>query len=271
MVILFGDTNSTLAGAVAASSYQCEIVHVEAGLRSYNKLMPEEHNRIVADHLSTILCVTSEEPKTNLLKEGISHKKIFLTGDIMLDTFKKNKQKIFSENAYEKIGYKKNAYILCTVHRRENIIDEEKLFNIFKALNMISEQIMPVILPIHPATKKYLDLLNLNISSIKIVNPYEYIKFLSLVDGANFVITDSGGLQKDAYYLKKKTLVFRNESEWPELADNNASILVDPLNFDAIINNVNLLIDTKIKNKNLYGNGTTAKQINKIIKQFLSK
>ena len=102
MVILFGDTNSTLAGAVAASSYQCEIVHVEAGLRSYNKLMPEEHNRIVADHLSTILCVTSEEPKTNLLKEGISHKKIFLTGDIMLDTFKKNKQKIFSENAYER-------------------------------------------------------------------------------------------------------------------------------------------------------------------------
>ena len=233
--------------------------------------MNQEHNRIVADHLSTILCVTSDESRTNLLEEGISDKKIFVTGDIMLDTFKKNKKRILSENAYEKMGYKKKTYILTTIHRKENITNRKKLFNIFKALNIISEKIMPVILPIHPATKKSLDSLRVDSSSIKIIDPCEYIKFLSLVHGSNFVITDSGGLQKDSYYLNKKTLVLRTESEWTELADNNASVLVDPLNFDDIIDNASLLINTKIKNKSLYGNGTASKQINKIIKQSLLK
>jgi len=271
IVILFGDTNSTLAGAVAASSYSCEIIHIESGLRSYNKKMPEEHNRIVADHLSTILCVASQESKINLLKEGIPENKIFFTGDIMLDTFIKNKKNILSKKAFDKIGLTKNGYIVATIHRKENTSNHKKLHNIFTALNIISKDIFPVVLPIHPATKKALKSLDIDISHIKIINPCDYNTFLSLVSESNFVITDSGGLQKDAFYLKKKTLVCRTESEWPELKENKASILIDPLKFDDIMHTANKLVNSKITYKDLYGNGSASKIINKIILNRLKK
>lgn len=271
IVVLFGDTNSTLAGSVAASSYDCEIIHVESGLRSYNKNMPEEHNRIVADHLSTILCVASQESKINLLKEGIPENKIFFTGDIMLDTFVKNKDNILTKKTYDKMGLIKNRYIVATIHRKENTSNKEKLHNIFTALNTISKDIFSVVLPIHPATKKALKSLDIDISHIKMIDPCDYSTFLSLVSESNFVITDSGGLQKDAYYLKKKTLVCRTESEWPELKKNNASILIDPSKLDDIMHAVNQLVNSEIIYKDLYGNGSASKIINKIILNRLKK
>tara|TARA_B100000401_G_scaffold368660_1_gene267211 strand:+ start:1312 stop:2403 length:1092 start_codon:yes stop_codon:yes gene_type:complete len=271
IVVLFGDTNSTLSGAVAASSYQCEIIHVESGLRSFNKQMPEEHNRIVADHLSTILFVSSEVSKINLIKEGISEDKIIFSGDIMLDTFLSSKQKIFNKKAYEKMELSKSNYIITTIHRLENTSDSIRLKNILKSLNTISKQLLPVVFPIHPATKKAMSSLDVDITNIIMIDPCDYITFLSLVEGSNFVITDSGGLQKDAYYLGKKTLVFRNESEWPELKMDNASILVNPLEVKNIINNANKLMNNKIKYKSFYGEGNAASIISNKITEILNK
>ena len=191
--------------------------------------MPEEHNRIVADHLSTVLFVSSEVSRINLIKEGISEDKIIFSGDIMLDTFLSSKQKIVNKKAYEKMGLSKSNYIITTIHRLENTSDSIRLRNILKSLNTISKQLLPVVFPIHPATKKAMSLVDVDIRNIIMIDPCDYITFLSLTEGSNFVITDSGGLQKDAYYLGKKTLVFRNESEWPELKMDNASVLVNPL------------------------------------------
>tara|TARA_Y100000996_G_scaffold414899_1_gene407296 strand:- start:3520 stop:4611 length:1092 start_codon:yes stop_codon:yes gene_type:complete len=271
IVILFGDTNSTLSGAVAASSYQCEIIHVESGLRSFNRQMPEEHNRIVADHLSTILFVSSEVSKINLINEGISEDKIIFSGDIMLDTFLNNKQKIVNKKAYEKMELSKSDYIITTIHRLENTSDSVRLQNILKSLNTISKQLLPVVFPIHPATKKAMSLLDVDIKNIIMIDPCDYITFLSLVEGSNFVITDSGGLQKDAYYLGKKTLVFRNESEWPELKMNNASILINPLESKNIIDNASKLMNNKIEYKSFYGEGNAASIINNKITEILNK
>jgi UDP-GlcNAc3NAcA epimerase len=269
IVLIFGDTNSTLAGAVAASSYNCEILHVESGLRSFNKAMPEEHNRIVADHLSTKLCVTSDVPLNNLRNEGFDEDKLFLTGDIMLDTFLSKKRSILSKKAYKKYKVQKKKYILATIHRQENTSDKKRLSNIFLALNDISKNILPVLLPLHPSTKNKLNNLNLDLRDIKMIEPCDYVKFLSLVSDSNFVITDSGGLQKEAYYLKKKSMVLRTETEWTELAINGESILVDPLNDKDIKSTCKLLLNQVPKNQNLYGKGECSKKIASIIRDLV--
>lgn len=270
IVLIFGDTNSTLAGAVAASSFNCEIIHVESGLRSFNKDMPEEHNRIVADHLSTILCVTSDVPMINLKNEGFDDSKLFLTGDIMLDTFLSKKKLILSSHFHKEYNLKKNEYILTTIHRQENTSNEDTLSKIFLTLNEISKNILPILLPLHPSTKNKLDNLNLDLSHIKIISPCDYVKFLSLVSDSNFIITDSGGLQKEAYYLKKKSMVLRKETEWVELANNKESFLVDPKNHTEIISTCKLLLNQITKNQNLYGDGTCSDKIVSIIEDLIN-
>lgn len=265
IVIVFGDTNSTLAGAIAASSFNCEIIHIEAGLRSFNRLMPEEHNRVLTDHLSSLLFVPSNESKLNLLNEGISENKIYNVGDIMLDTFNAQKSNILKNESYKKLKIKKNNYILATIHRQDSTNNLQNLKSIFDSLNEISLKYLPVILPLHPRTRKKLEFHNINIDSIKIVDPYPYIEFMSLVANSNFVITDSGGLQKEAYYLGKKTIVLRTESEWRELADLNESYVINPINKKEILNSIEFVINSKTKNKKIYGNGTSAKKIVKIL------
>ena len=165
----------------------------------------------------------------------------------------------------------KNNFIITTIHRLENTSDSIRLHNILKSLNTISKQILPVVFPIHPATKKAMSSLDVDITDIIMIDPCDYITFLSLTEGSNFVITDSGGLQKDAYYLGKKTLVFRNESEWPELKMDNASILVNPLAVKNIINNANELMNNKIKYKSFYGEGNAASIISNKITEILNK
>ena len=270
LVIIFGDTNSTLAAAVASSSFNLNVMHIEAGLRSFNKYMPEEHNRIVADHLSNILCVTSEEPKKNLINEGFSKESIFSTGDIMLDTFLLYKEKIIKINNYKKFGLKKNNYIICTIHRQENTHSVQRLTNIFKSLNYISKHISQVIIPLHPATKNKLSKTKIDVSNVKIIDPKSYLDFMSLVAHSNYVITDSGGLQKEAFYLEKQSLVLRTESEWVELSQSGNSILVDPNNYDDILNAASTLFDKKTVSKNLYGDGTASIKISKIINNLMS-
>lgn len=268
IVLLFGDTNSTLAGAVAASSFNCEIIHIEAGLRSFNKQMPEEHNRIVTDHLSDILCVTSEIPKKNLLNEGFGREKIYMTGDIMFDNFKNLESEILAQNTFSSLGLKKDNFILATIHRQENTHDIKKLKSIFYTLNDISKNVAPVLLPLHPATKNKLQNIKLDISNIVLCEPYDYINFLSLVSGASFVITDSGGLQKESYYLGKKTIVLRTETEWLELVEMNESFLIDPENINSIYSVLQDLKKSEVSNKNIYGKGNTSDLIFNIIKKL---
>ena len=268
IVLLFGDTNSTLAGAVAASSFNCEIIHIEAGLRSFNKQMPEEHNRIVTDHLSDILCVTSEIPKKNLLNEGFGREKIYMTGDIMLDNFKNVESEILAKNTFSSLGLKKDNFILATIHRQENTHNIKKLKSIFYTLNDISKNVAPVLLPLHPATKNKLQNIKLDISNIVLCEPYDYINFLSLVSSASFVITDSGGLQKESYYLGKKTIVLRTETEWLELVEMKESFLIDPENINSIYSVLQDLKKSEVSNKNIYGKGNASDLIFNIIKKL---
>ena len=269
IVLLFGDTNSTLAGAVAASSFDCKVIHIEAGLRSFNKSMPEEHNRIVADHLSSILCVTSSEPKKNLKNEGFSESKIYMTGDIMLDNFKIVKNKILSANMFKEMGLKKDSYVLATIHRQENTHDKNRLRSIFKTLNSISNSNSPIVIPLHPATKSKLNQIKVDTSNVVLCEPLDYISFLSLVSDSSYVITDSGGLQKEAYYLKKKSIVLRSETEWVELVDSKESYLVNPENIEGLYKAIDLMKNKDIDNRKIYGDGNAAKLIVNIIQSIL--
>ena len=268
IVLLFGDTNSTLAGAVAASSYNCEIIHIEAGLRSFNKLMPEEHNRIVTDHLSSILCVTSKEPQINLINEGFKPDNLHMTGDIMLDNFKNMKNEILSKNTFSQMGLEKNSYVLATIHRQENTHEKMRLESIFKTLNKVSCKNFPVVIPLHPATKNKLSKIDIDLSNMIICDPCDYINFLSLVSDSNYVITDSGGLQKEAYYLKKKSIVLRSETEWIELIEAEESILVNPEKIEDIYEAINFVKNSKTSDNKIYGDGNASKIISKIIKSI---
>lgn len=270
VVLLFGDTNSTLAGAVAASSFDCEIIHVEAGLRSYNKKMPEEYNRVVADHLSSILCVTSEEPYKNLLNEGFSNDKIFLTGDVMFDNFKNSEEKILSKKSHRKFNLSENSFILTTIHRQENTHNAKRLKKIFKKLNDISTEDCPVVIPLHPATKNKIVQNNIDTSKILLIEPLNYLDCLSFVSSSKFVITDSGGLQKESYYLNKKSLVIRTETEWVELINSKASFLVNPDNLDNMENMIDVVCSSENRlKKDIYGKGVASKEIRKIIEKII--
>lgn len=234
-LLVYGDTNSTLAGALAASKLHIPVYHVEAGLRSYNKLMPEEQNRILTDNISELLLCPTDTAVKNLKKEGISEG-VINTGDIMYDTVLRNidiaKEKysnrkwideLESENNI-KIDFDKKQYYLATVHRAENTDDFEKLSNIFKAFTELDK---PVILPLHPRTRKLIEKLDFDLKNIIIVNPVGYLLMLILTSNAHMVLTDSGGLQKEAYFLKTPCTTLRDQTEWIETLNNEWNILSD--------------------------------------------
>lgn len=232
-LLVYGDTNSTLAGALAASKLHIPVYHVEAGLRSYNKLMPEEQNRILTDHISDILMCPTQTAVDNLKKEGITSG-VVNTGDIMYEAVLRNinisKQKysngvwseeIVSENRKLKQLTDKDYY-LATIHRAENTDDPDKLTNIFKAFNELDR---PVLLPLHPRTKKLIKDLAVPLSNALIIQPVGYLLMLYLTSNARMVITDSGGLQKEAYFLKTPCTTLRDQTEWVETLNNEWNVL----------------------------------------------
>jgi UDP-GlcNAc3NAcA epimerase len=206
-VVLYGDTNSTLSGALVASKLHVPIVHIEAGLRSHNMNMPEEINRIITDRLSQFLFCPSNEAKENLIREGYQNfdAEIHVVGDIMLDTFK-----LFIEHLEIKKPIQE-SYIVCTIHRQENTDKSQNLIEIIEGLNEIAKT-SKIIFPMHPRTKKIISdqkiLLNDNLIVTK---PMSYINFLSHLKHCELVITDSGGLQKESYFMKKNCLIIREE------------------------------------------------------------
>lgn len=224
-VLLYGDTNSTLAGAIAASKLNFPIAHVEAGLRSRNIAMPEEINRIVTDRLSSILFCPTSLAMNNLKLEGIdnwSHVIDYkLSGDVMLDGVK------YYRNLARKplhVDVDKD-FVLCTIHRAENTNNADRLISIFEALRKIGRE-KQIILSLHPRTKAYIEKLNIDTSELTLISPVGYLNMIWLLDNCSVVITDSGGLQKEAYFLARPCITLRDETEWQELVEIGANTLV---------------------------------------------
>jgi len=220
-MMVYGDTNSTLAGAIVASKLHIKLAHIEAGLRSFNMRMPEEVNRILTDRVSDILFCPTDVAVRNLKNEGYDkfNCKIVKSGDVMQDGA------MFYRNFAVKPPCEINEdFVLCTVHRAENTDDEQRLKNIFVALNKIAEE-KQVILPLHPRTRKILDRLKLDLSKLTIIEPVGYLEMVWLIGNCALVMTDSGGLQKEAYFFEKQCITLRDETEWVELVKCSANTL----------------------------------------------
>jgi len=262
-IMVYGDTNSTLAGSLVASKLHIKLAHIEAGLRSFNIKMPEEINRILTDRVSDILFCPTDTAVKNLKNEGYENFncKIIKSGDVMQDGA------IFYKSLGIKPSYKlKDNFILCTIHRAENTDDKVKLRSIFEALEYISKE-KQVVLPIHPRTKKMLEDLKLNIKNLTIIEPVGYLEMVWLIDNCDFVMTDSGGLQKEAYFFEKQCITLRNETEWVELVECGANALVGANKekiLEAYKNNSEFNKDNS--KLNLYGGGKASE---KIIKELL--
>ena len=272
-LVVYGDTNSTLAGAIAASKIHIPIVHIEAGLRSFNKAMPEEINRICCDHCSTMLFSPTATGYKNLINEGfnpenkkpftIDNPGIYHCGDVMYDN-----SLHFAEKSKDKSLKTKGNFILCTIHRNNNTDEPERLSAIIKALLRLSKE-EEIIIPLHPRTKKLLDV---NLSSdiynelinnekIHIIPPASFLEMISLEKNASIVITDSGGVQKEAYFFKKPCIIMRSETEWKEIVEVGAAIIADA-NEENIVNGYYHFKDNKIrKYPELFGDGKSAEFI----------
>ncbi len=266
-VLVFGDTNTTLAGALASAKLNIPVSHVEAGLRSFNKCMPEEINRILTDHISDILFVPTDNAVNNLHNEGIRMESVFKVGDVMYDSalyfegISNSKSRIL-----RKYILKNNKFVLCTIHRQENTDNKKRLFNIVQSLKSISEKVK-IILPIHPRTQAIFKKLNIKFSTpnIIIISPIGYLDMLALLKSCKLVITDSGGLQKEAYFYKKYCLTIRDETEWIELVEKGYNFIVgtNPQNILSKFNNIK---NTQfIDSSKLFGDGKTRKKIVKIL------
>lgn len=225
MVIIFGDTNSTLAGAIAASKLQIPIIHIEAGLRSYNRSMPEEVNRIVADQVADYLFVPTISA-VNILKKENLEKKSYFTGDIMVDTMKNNIQIALQKSTIiHDLALKDQDFNLLTLHRNYNVDDTSVLEHILQQLGLLNE---PIVFPVHPRTRKMLGPAYKVPSNIRLIEPQGYLDFITLENYSKRIITDSGGIQKEAYILRKPCFTLRTETEWIETVEENWNCLINP-------------------------------------------
>ncbi|HAV92669.1 TPA: UDP-N-acetylglucosamine 2-epimerase (non-hydrolyzing) [candidate division WOR-3 bacterium] len=263
MVIIYGDTNSTVAASLTASKMHIPVSHVEAGLRSFNMRMPEEINRIIADRLSDILFAPTKTSMKNLREENL---KGILTGDVMLDAFLKYKSKADSIDIEDVIlGLKEDSYAYMTLHRAENTLKG----NLKKIINNISKIPMPVIFSVHPRTLKVIGELfqvkQNRIKNIHLIDPQGYFNNIALMSRSLLVITDSGGLQKEAYFAKKRIITVREETEWTETVDSGYNTLCP------MAEEIHKKISFKRKPlyKNYYGDGDASIKISRRIKEYL--
>ena len=248
-VLVYGDTNSTLGAAIAVSKLKIPLIHIEGGLRSFNKAMPEEINRVITDHISSILFCPSNISKNNLSQEGIE-KNVFVVGDVMYDIFKKWEEKFNSKNRY-------GDYVLLTMHRAENTMPDM----LRKRLAQLSELAMKIIFPIHPRTKKVLAQNEITIpKNMQIIEPMGWLELMGIGRNARFIITDSGGLQKEALWLKKHCLTIREQTEWVETIQQHVNQLVK------VEDNISIPALRKGDFSNPYGDGDASEKITDIIK-----
>ena len=274
LVLVYGDTNTTLAGSLAAAKMHIPLVHVEAGLRSFNRRMAEEINRVLTDHVASILFCPTRQAVENLKREGIVNRQqnnsdalndllpqVELTGDVMYDAalyYRKHARKLDFDLP--------ERFVLATVHRSENTDDPERLANVFSGLEKVGEKI-PVVVPLHPRTRRRMDeyAVHPNLERVLLINPLGYLNMIYLLENCSLVLTDSGGLQKEAYFFKKPCVTLREETEWVELVEHGFNRLagVDP---DQIVQAVTNAVGTRVDfDLNLYGDGKAGKKIVKFL------
>ena len=272
--LVYGDTTSTLAGALAASQLHIPVIHVEAGLRSFNKLMPEELNRILTDHIATLLFCPTYKAIQNLAKESIL-RGIFHTGDVMYDaalTFGKSAEQ--QSKVLTTLGLLPKKFRLCTVHRAENTDNPERLSQILQTFVEIATSDCPLVLPLHPRTKKYIDKYNLNKTiasneALRIIEPVDYLDMVMLEKNAKTILTDSGGIQKEAYFHRTPCITLREETEWVETIESGWNQLAG-WSADKII----ACLDNHPERSEIkeYGDGHAAEKIvQAIVQNFLNK
>lgn len=270
LVLVYGDTNSTLAGAVTAKMCGKRLAHVEAGMRHGDLSISEELNRVLTDNVSDYLFCSTEAAIKNLMNEGLEGKQAeaYLCGDLMMDAalhyseVSKSRPSILSES----VG---KEFILCTLHRAENVDNRERLVDLFKALDKIVER-MPVILPIHPRTRKRMAEFGIS-TAVTLMDPIGYLDIINLIRNCTLVMTDSGGLQKEAYCFKKHTVLLREHTEWIELQENGYLITVgtDP---ELILEAFDILINKNSDFKEqFYGDGNAGKNIARVISKLTLK
>lgn len=270
-VLVYGDTNSTLAGALAAKKLQIPLVHVEAGLRSFNMAMPEEINRVLTDRISDLLFCPTLASYENLAKEGFGgfNSSIFISGDIMLD----------AALWFEEISDKKNRkvsvvpeqdFVLATFHRAENTDNDNHLESIIDAFNQIAATGYEVILPVHPRTRKAIANKKLH-CNFKVIDPVGYLDMIQLIKHCTLVMTDSGGLQKEAYFFKKNCITLRNETEWVELVENGYNYIAG-MDTGTILKAFHVMKDKKEDFiEGLYGKGNAAQLIVSELRNYFAQ
>jgi len=261
-VLVQGDTNTVLAGALAAKKLQIRVGHVEAGLRSYDRTMPEEINRVVADHIADHLFAPTETSRSNLLAEGIADEQITVTGNTIVDALYQNR-KIAAEkcSTLETMGLKKQEYLLATVHRAENVDTRSQLAGVLKGLAGVHTATgLPVILPVHPRTAKMIDRFNLQPEGIELVPPQGFLEFLQLESDAALVLTDSGGVQEETCILGVPCVTLRENTERPETITVGANLLAgtDP---ERILQAAATMIGRHGDWTNPFGDGTAGERI----------
>jgi len=272
LVMIPGDTNSTLAGALAASKMHIKLAHIESGARSYDMNMPEEVNRRLTDHCSDMLFTVSENCSNNLLKEAIPREKIFRVGDTMYDVLLQHRPLIEKNQILDRLNLEKDEYAIITTHRQENVDNEKNINNIVEAI--LGLNAINIIFPIHPRTEDKLKQKGLyeklkKAGHVLIVPPVGYHEMLKLIMNSKMLLTDSGGMQKEAYWLKTRCITLRDTTEWVETVEVGANILVGA-NKEAILMEANRILEVEVEDnpfvETLYGDGNAAKKIIKTIK-----
>ncbi len=261
-MLVYGDTNSTLAAALVAAKKPCRLAHVEAGLRSYRRGMPEEVNRIVTDRLSDLLFCPTILAKKNLIIEG-RNDNVLVTGDVMYDSFLYYNKEINHASVMHKYNLLSSKYLLVTIHRAENTDDKRKLSIILDALRYISKKVK-VVLPLHPRTRKMVEQFSISLDGITVIEPVPYLTMIAFLSNAKAVVTDSGGLQKEAYFAKIPCLTIRDETEWVETLESEWNQLVSLNDESDIIENLDRVLNLDYSNlqyHNHYGLGNAAKII----------
>jgi UDP-GlcNAc3NAcA epimerase len=264
-VLVYGDTNSTLAGALAAVKLHISVAHVEAGLRSFNRRMPEEINRVLTDHASDLLFAPTQAAVENLCREGIPEERIHLVGDVMYDAALYYGEKARRESrVLERLGLRPESYILVTIHRAENTDDPLRLRAIVEGLCEVGKSV-PVVFPVHPRTRKALErhrLFDEAVAYLRLIDPVGYLDMVMLEQNARLIATDSGGVQKEAFFYRVPCVTLRGETEWVELVELGWNRLVYPHSANAVANGITEgLASPGGMEREPYGNGRSGELI----------
>jgi UDP-N-acetylglucosamine 2-epimerase (non-hydrolysing) len=269
VVLVQGDTNTVLAGALAAAKLHIKVAHVEAGLRSHDRRMPEELNRVLADHCSDYLFAPTERSRKTLMSEGISESKIFMTGNTVVDAVFQNLKLAEEKNTFEVHGIEPENYFLITAHRQENVDDPMRFAGILNGIEELGKEFdMPVVYPIHPRSKMRMQEFGIKTNgNIRFIEPVDYLDFLNLEKGARLVLTDSGGVQEEACILGVPCVTLRDNTERPETVEVGSNMLAgtEP---ERIVKSAGRMLVKGKGWKNPFGDGKAAEKIGRVVKMI---